>query len=94
MKTIKYFFEAIFIYLSFIIAKLIGLSASRNLFAFIFKKIGPWFRSEKIVNYNLERFYNFSNAFKPFFLPPVCTFIPLIFSKFKVSLHTLSDLRS
>ena len=56
MKTIKYFFEAIFIYLSFIIAKLIGLSASRNLFAFIFKKIGPLFRSEKIVNYNLERF--------------------------------------
>jgi len=56
MKTIKYFFEAIFIYLSFIIAKLLGLSASRNLFAFIFKKIGPLFRSEKIVNYNLERF--------------------------------------
>jgi len=56
MKTIKYFFEAIFIYLSFIIAKLLGLSASRNLFAFIFKKIGPLFKSEKIVNYNLERF--------------------------------------
>tara|TARA_X000001036_G_scaffold296052_1_gene275226 strand:+ start:8127 stop:8984 length:858 start_codon:yes stop_codon:yes gene_type:complete len=58
IKTIKYFFEAIFIYLFFFVAKLIGLSLSRRLFSYIFRKIGPLIRSDKIINKNLMRFSN------------------------------------
>jgi len=56
IKLIKYFFEAFFIYLFFIIGKLIGLSYSRSLFSFIFKKIGPMIRSDKILSKNLFYF--------------------------------------
>ena len=56
MKLIKYFFEAFFIYLFFIIGKIIGLSYSRSLFSFIFKKIGPMIRSDKILSKNLFYF--------------------------------------
>ena len=56
IKLIKYFFEAFFIYLFFIIGKIIGLSYSRSLFSFIFKKIGPMIRSDKILSKNLFYF--------------------------------------
>ena len=56
IKLIKYFFEAFFIYLFFIIGKIIGLSYSRSLFSFIFKKIGPMIRSDKILKKNLFYF--------------------------------------
>ena len=56
MKTIKYFFEAIIIYLFFAISKLIGLSFSRKIFSYLFKKIGPFIRpNEKILD-NLNKF--------------------------------------
>ena len=58
MKSIKYFFEALFVYFFFLIGKLIGLSLSRKLFAFIFKKIGPIIRSHNIIDKNLEKFSN------------------------------------
>ena len=58
IKPIKYFFEAFFIYLFFLIAKLIGLSLSRKFFSFIFKKIGPIIRSNNIINKNLLNFSN------------------------------------
>ena len=58
IKSIKYFFEALFIYFFFLIGKLIGLSLSRKLFAFIFKKIGPIIRSRNIIDKNLEKFSN------------------------------------
>ncbi|MBD1172482.1 lysophospholipid acyltransferase family protein [Pelagibacterales bacterium SAG-MED05] len=58
MKPIKYFFEAFFVYLSFLIAKLIGLSLSRKFFSLIFKKIGPIIRSNNIINKNLLNFSN------------------------------------
>ena len=53
IKPIKYFFEAFFIYLFFLIAKLIGLSLSRKIFSLIFKKIGPLIRSNNIIDQNL-----------------------------------------
>ncbi len=53
IKIIKYFFEAILIYLFFLIAKLIGLRLSRKLFSFIFRAIGPMIRTNNIVNKNL-----------------------------------------
>jgi Kdo2-lipid IVA lauroyltransferase/acyltransferase len=56
IKKFIYFFQAIFIYLFFLVAKLIGLTLSRKVFSNIFKKIGPIIRSEKIINHNLMKF--------------------------------------
>ena len=58
IKIIKYFFEAIIIYLFFFIIKIVGLSKSRFLFSHIFKKIGPIIRSSNIVEKNLDVFSN------------------------------------
>ena len=58
IKPVKYFFEAFFVYLFFLIAKLIGLSLSRKIFSFIFKKIGPIIRSNNIIDQNLLKFSN------------------------------------
>ena len=58
IKIIKYFFEALIIYLSFFFIKLIGISISRILFSFIFKKIGPIIRSKNIIKKNLSIFSN------------------------------------
>ena len=55
-KNIKYFFEAILLYIFLIIAKLIGLSLSRKLFSFIFKIVGPTIRSNVITKKNLLRY--------------------------------------
>ena len=56
IKSIKYFFEAILIYFFLVIGKLIGLYGARKLFAFIFKKIGPFVKSRNIIDKNLNRF--------------------------------------
>lgn len=56
IKSIKYFFEAIFIYFFFLIARLFGLKISRKLFSFIFKFIGPAIRTNKIIDKNLLEF--------------------------------------
>ena len=58
IKPVKYFFEAFFVYLFFLIAKFIGLSLSRKFFSFIFKKIGPIIRSNNIIDKNLLKFSN------------------------------------
>ena len=57
MKIIKYFFEAIIIYISFLIAILIGLNNSRKLFSFIFFKIGPLIKSKQVVDENIYRVF-------------------------------------
>ncbi len=56
IKSIKYLFEAFFIYIFFLVIKLIGLSLSRRVFSFIFKTIGPMVKSKKIINKNLLKF--------------------------------------
>ena len=56
IKIITYFFQSIFIYLFFIIARIIGLNISRKLFAFIFSFFGPFFKSKKIIKKNLDIF--------------------------------------
>ncbi len=58
IKIIKYFFEALIIYLFFFFIKLIGISISRILFSFIFKKIGPIIKSKNIIKKNLSIFSN------------------------------------
>ena len=56
MKSIKYFLQAIIIYLLFVIIKIIGLNLSRKLFAKFFQNIGRLIKSEKVINENLEKF--------------------------------------
>tara|TARA_Y100001958_G_scaffold128054_1_gene96174 strand:- start:33 stop:887 length:855 start_codon:yes stop_codon:yes gene_type:complete len=56
MKTFKYFFEAIFIYLFFLISLILGIFLSRKIFSFLFKKVGPLIRSNKKVFENLNNF--------------------------------------
>ena len=58
IKIIKYFFEAIIIYLFFIIIKIVGISISRILFSSVFIKIGPVIRSNNIIKKNLNIFSN------------------------------------
>ena len=56
IKIIKYLSEAFFIYSFFLISRLIGLTLSRTLFSFIFRKIGPIIKSDKLINSNLLKF--------------------------------------
>jgi len=64
IKVIKYFFQAVIIYLFFIIIKLIGLKLSRKLFTYIFNKIGPLIKSENVINDNLKKFMGVYNENK------------------------------
>ena len=56
IKFFKYFFQAIIVYLFFIIGKLIGLKLSRIIFSTIFKLVAPAFKSKKIIDKNLSIF--------------------------------------
>ena len=58
IKKIKYFFQTALIYLAFVFIKCLGLKISRIIFSFIFKKIGPIFKSKKITKKNLQNFSN------------------------------------
>ena len=64
MKIIKYFFQAIIVYVFFFIGKLLGLSISRRIFSFIFSKIAPNFKSKKIIKKNLINFKNNLSVFE------------------------------
>ena len=54
MRQIKYLIEFIIIIFLFIVIKLFGLKISQSIFGFIFKKVGPLFRSKKISHNNLS----------------------------------------
>jgi len=56
IKFFKYFFQAIVVYLFFIIGKLVGLKLSRIMFSTIFKLVAPAFKSKKIIDKNLNIF--------------------------------------
>ena len=55
MKYIKYFIQFILTILSFIIFKILGPDLSSSISGKIFEKIGPYFRSKKIINANIKR---------------------------------------
>lgn len=55
MKLIKYFFQSIIIYLFLLIIKVIGLKQGRKLFSFLFKKIGPYIKSKKTIEDNIDK---------------------------------------
>ncbi len=54
IKKINYFFQAFLIYIFFLIGRILGINISRVFFSFIFSLIGPFFKSKKIINKNLE----------------------------------------
>ena len=54
MKVIKYIFEAIFVYLLFLIVRILGLKIGRKLISILFLIIGFFFKSKKIVKKNIS----------------------------------------
>ena len=64
IKTIKYFFQSLVVYLFFIIIKLFGLKLSRNFFSYLFNKIGPLIKSDQIIEENLSKFIGSYNEDK------------------------------
>ena len=56
IKLINYFFQSIFIYIFFFIGRIFGISLSRKIFSSLFKKIGPIFKSKRVINKNLNIF--------------------------------------
>ena len=55
MKIIKYFFQFVIIIIMFSIFKLLGLKTSSALSGKLFEKIGPLFRSKKLIHSNLKK---------------------------------------
>ena len=55
MKYIKYFFQFLLVILCFGIFRLLGLRVSSFLGGKLFEKIGPLFRSKKIIHSNINR---------------------------------------
>tara|TARA_B100000795_G_scaffold178552_1_gene135055 strand:+ start:1517 stop:2377 length:861 start_codon:yes stop_codon:yes gene_type:complete len=53
MKSFKYFFQFLIISIFFLIFKLLGLKLASNFSSKIFKIIGPFFRSKKIIEQNI-----------------------------------------
>ena len=64
IKLFYHFFQSIIIYNFFFIGWLLGIKLSRKLFALIFLVIGPMFKSQKIINKNLENYSNFAKVNK------------------------------
>lgn len=54
MKLVKYFIQFLVIVLFFIIFKIIGANRASSFSGFVVSKIGPIFRSKKIIDYNLS----------------------------------------
>ena len=52
MKSLKYFFQFLIISIFFLIFKLLGHKLSINISCIIFKYIGPFFRSKKMIESN------------------------------------------
>ena len=55
MKIIKYFLQFLFIIIFFFFFKILGLSISSALGGKLFEKIGPLFRSKKLIHSNLKK---------------------------------------
>ena len=55
MKSIKYFFQFIFISFLFIIFWFLGLKISTNFASLLFKIIGPLFRSKQLIEKNIQK---------------------------------------
>ncbi len=57
MKHFKYFFQFILVIISFFIFKILGPNISSKLGGKLFEKIGPLFRSKKIIYSNIKKVF-------------------------------------
>jgi len=55
MKHFNYFFQFLFVIIFFLIFKILGPNISSRLGGKLFEKIGPLFRSEKIIHSNIKK---------------------------------------
>ena len=53
IKNFNYLFQSILIYLFLLIARIIGLKLSRQIFSFIFLSFAHIFKSKKVISENL-----------------------------------------
>ena len=56
IKIVNYFLQSLFIYFFFLIGRIFGLKVSRIIFANLFSFIGPYFKSKKVIEDNLNIF--------------------------------------
>ena len=56
IKFFKYLVQSIFIYIFYIFGRILGIKLSRKIFAFIFSKFAPFFKSKKVIEKNLSIF--------------------------------------
>ena len=63
IKPIIYFVQSIFIYLSLITAKIMGLKLSRKFFSYIFVKFASNLRPKKLIQNNLQNLRNSNHNF-------------------------------
>ncbi len=54
IKLVNYFFQSIIIYFFLLFSRIIGLKTSRKIFSILFIKIGPFFKSNKIIENNFN----------------------------------------
>ncbi len=62
LRIINYFLQSLLIYSFFLIGRILGIYLSRKLFSFLFNIIGPFFKSKKIINNNLDIFLDKSSS--------------------------------
>ena len=62
-KFLKYLIQASLVYFFFFIGRILGIKISRIFFSKLFSFLGPIFRSEKIINKNLEFFSSQNSNF-------------------------------
>ena len=55
MKYIKYFFQFLIVIIFFAVFKILGVKIASNLGGKLFEKIGPLFRSKKIIHSNIKK---------------------------------------
>ena len=56
IKFLVYLIQSVIIYIFFILGRIIGIKLSRKLFSNLFCKIGPKFKSKKVIEENLKTF--------------------------------------
>ena len=92
IKNFNYLFQSILIYLFLLIARIIGLKLSRQIFSFIFLSFAHIFKSKKVISENLYTYNkNISSSEKEKIIASMwknygMTFVEYIFlDKFKKS---------
>ena len=58
LKKINYFFQAIIIYIFFLVGRILGIKISRKIFSWLFMYLGPLFKSKRIINNNIKIYSN------------------------------------